>query len=118
MQRKLIITTLIFSMLLILTSCGQSENVNIPVSDETRNSRMVVIQNKDQLINSLFSIIQGESKAETFEFDSNDILENCEINNYYCFNGSIYVQANKYMYRFQLDINSNVESYIRYTLEH
>jgi hypothetical protein len=90
-------------------------------SKYTDASRTVTITNVDQYKNDMVNMIETGTPAseciEDFEFNENDITSAVDLKQYYYFNNAIYLQVNdKYMYRFQLDDNDKVASYIKYSI--
>ena len=110
-------------LVITLTLCGCNTTHSVKSVDNTEVSRTVTLENKETYKEELLTLIKtGEIQsicADTFNIDTDDIVENAELKQYYFFNGSIYLQIDDmYMYRFQLDTNSNkIESYIKYKLE-
>ena len=107
--------------LITLAITGCSNTIANTQTDFTKESREVRIENKERYINDLTQFILTGETTDIFDnvvIDNNDILVNVEINNYYYFNSSIYLQiGDDMMYRFQLDSNNKVVSYIKYNLE-
>lgn len=89
------------------------------------------IDNKD-ITEDLMEVIQSGDTAEStycignFDMDDEDVLADAVLNKSYMSDSAVYLQvesgstANKnYMYRFQMDTDTDVViSYIKYTLEH
>ena len=98
---------------LTLCSCGDNSNVS---KDYTFESR-VINYDINSLYNELVNTIEGSYIPEGYIFNDSDIIEGALVNNYYYSNGAVYIQVDEYMYRFQLDNNYNIESYIKYVLE-
>lgn len=99
---------------LMLTSCGAKEESERVI---TETSRTVYVNDKDGLSNQLLEAIRGESSYYAFNIDERDICKDAEISQEYWFNGSLYMQIQNYMYRFQMTPDGQVISYIKYTLE-
>lgn len=105
---------------IILSGCSSVKD-DTP-TDFTEQSRTVSIENTEQYINDLKKFIETGEKTEIFTeniamFDV-DKVSNAEIKQHYEFNGSIYIQVNDtYMYRFQLNKENKIESYIKYSIE-
>jgi hypothetical protein len=113
---------------IISTGCATLDaikNVTTESSDTqskfTDVSRTVTMSNPDQYKTDIVNMIQTGTVAsecdEEFEFNEVDIVSDIEVKQYYYFNNAIYLQINdKYMYRFQLDDNDKVASYIKYSI--
>ena len=118
-NRQLVISLVLTLIALAITGC--SNTIANTQADFTKESREVRIENKEHYINDLTQFILTGETTDIFDnvvIDNNDILVNVEINNYYYFNSSIYLQiGDDMMYRFQLDSNNKVVSYIKYNLE-
>lgn len=85
-----------------------------PISDEDRESVKA----------ELLSFIQGKDAAEIdiinddLKIADEDIVDGAVAKQFYLFNNSIYLQIDDLvMYRFQLNKNTKVTSYIKYELE-
>ena len=118
-NRQLMIGLALILITLAITGC--SNTIANTQADFTKESREVRIENKERYINDLTQFILTGETTDIFDnivIDNNDILVNVEISNYYYFNNSIYLQiGDDMMYRFQLDSNNKVVSYIKYNLE-
>lgn len=122
LRNRLTVLLMITTACISLTACGQPKKVI--EADYTEASRTVSIQNKDEVVNTLLSIIQGNEIDVTsvsfiddnFYFNTNDISSDTSEYRYYFFNGSCYIQLGEYMYRFQF-VNDVIDSYIKYNLE-
>jgi hypothetical protein len=114
---------LLASSLILLSGCSFGNSTNI--ADSTDASRTVTVDDKDLMLSNIKSIINGDEElsgtSEDFYFLEEDVISDPEIEESYFFNGSCYVEINDndthYMFRFQLDENNNIYSYIKYTLE-
>ena len=107
-------------LLIVITLCGCNERPE--PTDYTVQSRTVTIDNKQLYANELLTLIKtGETQSiciESFIFNELDIVSDAVMKQCYYFNGSIYMQiSDTYMFRFQLDSENKVESYIKYSLE-
>jgi hypothetical protein len=110
-----------------LPTIKESFSSNKKTVDYTNDSRMVNVVDKDTVIEQLKSFISGTDAEELSKFNSEvliseeDKLDNLEVNNYYFFNSAYYIQVksgnSQYMYRFQIDTNNIIQSYIKYSLE-
>lgn len=113
MKTKIIQALLICTLTICLAGCSlKNDTSKSDINDASYGS--TVIANKEEVISYLTNVIHGECEAETFTFNINDSCSD-DVNNYYFFNNSVYIQAGQYMYRFQLSGNE-VRSYIRYTV--
>lgn len=128
MQIKKAALVLLTLMILCITACGKNSNNSVNMDlvfakqvKYTELSRTNNIENKDKYLNDIETFISTGETSERFNsdvrIDDRDIQDNVNINNKYFFNGSIYVQCNDVMYRFQLDENNIIISYIKYELE-
>ena len=106
-----------------LTLCGCNTTHSVKSVDNTEISRTVNLDNKEHYKDELLTLIKtGETSSickNNFKINTDDVVDNAELKQYYFFNGSIYLQINDmYMFRFQLDTTDNlIESYIKYNLE-
>ena len=123
-MRQLKIKHLILTIMIMIciTGCGtQDTDYRSAEIELTKQSREVNIQNKSEYTQAILELItSGNSSSTLVECDivSEDIEQDAIIEQIYWFNGSIYAQVNnKYMYRFQLNSNNLIESYIKYELE-
>ena len=89
-------------------------------ADKTDISRTVEY-NKDSLKSEVANIISsGDTSGYDnikANFDVNDICIIDDNTKYYFYHNSIYVQTEQCIFRFQLDKDYNIESYIKYRLE-
>ena len=109
---------------LTITGCG---NTATQVPDQTQESRQITIQDTEGYKAAALNVIHGSEPdetifGETFVMQTDDINPNAEINNSYICNNSLYIQTGSsensaYMYRFQLDNDNKIISYIKYTVE-
>lgn len=120
MRNKLILL-LVISLLALSGCSNQNNNNDNNIVEITNQSREVNIQNKDEYTQALISMIttgKSDSNLISCNIAEEDITSDAVIEQIYWFNGSIYTQINnKYIYRFQLDSNNIVESYVKYELE-
>lgn len=115
---------LILLACLMLTAC---EKKTPQMEDQTQASRTVEVQDIELYKNAALDVIQGKDAdvnvfTEEFKFDFADAIQSAEINNWYIFNNSLYIQTgtdqnNAYMFRFQFNQDNKIESYIKYTVE-
>lgn len=110
---------LLFAVIILSGCSSVKEDTSV---DFTEQSRTVSIENTEQYINDLKAFIETGEKTEIFtesiEMFDVDKVSNAEIKQHYEFNGSIYIQVNDtYMYRFQLNKENKIESYIKYSIE-
>lgn len=130
MKNKLFTTIILGLVLVMCTGCGILDNIEkqkqqSKIDNITNESRQVTINSPDIYKDSLINIICGNEinedsilYSELFYIENEDIIPNAELKQYYYFNGAIYLQINDtYMYRFQLDNNNVIVSYIKYILE-
>jgi hypothetical protein len=54
---------------------------------------------------------------ESMEINEGDILTSTDSALKYASNSAVYIQVGRYMYRFQLNSDGNIESYIKYSVE-
>lgn len=113
MKIKIMTLLLVCISIIGLAGCNlKNDTQNNNINNTSYGS--TVIANKDEVVEYLTDVIHGKCQSDTFIFDINDSCED-NINNYYFFNNSVYIQAGQYMYRFQLSGNE-VSSYIKYKL--
>ena len=107
---------ILLMVVMVMVSCGSEQVVE---TEEIRDVSTVdsKVDNKEEVESKLIDYISGVAQPEYFTINSGDYITGCEVNNIYWFNNSIYLQANKYMYRFQLDSSNNIVSYVKYTLD-
>lgn len=116
MRTKRLITLIIIMTTLCITACGNN------TSQSTVETFKVNIQyNKESISTSINNVIStgdvDSNFINGFTFNAEDIIEvdnNCRT---YYFDGAYYLQSGLYMYRFQLNENGLIESYIKYNLE-
>lgn len=95
----------------VLWDWGLEEPHNV----EGRHPELEVkVKDLESVLKSLEDELTGKSSGQTIK--EKDIIEGGEINNYYCFNGSIYMQIDNYMYRFSVSDDGEVKDYVKYTL--
>ena len=122
-MNKLTRLIIISAITVSLTGCSAlTSKSNIEQSRNTDISRIVTISNIDDYKSYTLNLIKtGETNnifIEDFLFSQDDIISDANVINSYIFNNAIYLQINdKFMYRFQLNSDKLVESYIRYQLE-
>lgn len=51
------------------------------------------------------------------EYETEATLQNIDFTKMYYSVGAVYLQSGTYMYRFQLNSNNEIDSYVRYSLE-
>ena len=108
-----VLTLMIVS--LSITGCG-GNNTKVDYSYITEVSR-TVNYDKEALRTEALDIISGKGINTSIVLNQEDIISNPLVNNEYYFFNTAYFQIQNYMYRFQLDSNNKIVSYIRYKLE-
>lgn len=122
MKNKLInilLCTIVVSSVAIV-GCGSTNKLNDKYL--TNESRTVCIEDKDNTLNAIKAVIVDNSTNEMFVdgffIEDKDLITEPQINEVYYFNNSIYIQTNnKAMFRFQLNDENKIETYIKYNLE-
>lgn len=113
MKRKV----LRFLGLILICFCisGCTVNTNKKV-DHTAESRTPSINSSDQqnTVNKLLDCIKGSSD-DPIDIDDTDIETDAEVKNSYFFNGSVYIETNNSMYRFQMNKDDKFTGYIKYS---
>ncbi len=102
---KNLITSYIVLLLLCViccTGCGSSSSSKLGY-------------NPDEKIGQLLDVIHGAS--DIYELKDSDKEKDGELNNSYCLDGTVYMQVNRSMFRFELDSNGNITNYVKYKLE-
>lgn len=111
---KILLVTLVMAM---LTSCGTASSNSGNLTKESRT----VNYDTDKMYSEITSIMQSGDTSQydnvKMEFDSNDIITVDDSARYYFYQNSVYIQTSDVMYRFQLDADNNIISYIKYGLE-
>lgn len=107
------IITLAIMLSLIFTGCG---NNNLSDNRDTNNIDISDYSDIEELL------INGYTTSDKFDsdfkFNNMDKLDSISIKEYYIADKVIYLQVNnKYIYRFQLNDNDKIQSYIKYNLE-
>lgn len=113
---------LLFIFLMSLILCGCSNTKSGVSSKEYATSNIDASTVSSQLLDIIktgntenYSIV-----AEGFELDGTDIVGDATINNTYTSDNAMYIQIKsndkQYMFRFQLNENNIVTSYIKYNL--
>ena len=108
-----LIALILMMLLLTLTAC----NISMDNNSDTKDN---ITYDKNNFEKELTTLIASGNSDSYKDIDiSFNEYDTCDINSYniYYFKSSIYVQVNEYMYRFQLDENNVVTSYIKYGLE-
>lgn len=109
----LIVATLIVSTICI-TGCGTTEPVK-------QTQKINITYNKKSINTSAYKVIATGEKdnnfVENFTFDADDIYTTEDSYRDYYFDGAYYIQIGLNMYRFQLNEQGLIESYIKYNLE-
>lgn len=121
-QQKIKQIAILVLLSTLLIGCGNISDDSKAVEIElTNQSREISIDNKDLYTAEILKLIttgQPVSNLASCTFSEDDIVADALIEQIYWFNGSIYAQVNnKYMFRFQLDSQNHIESYIKYELE-
>lgn len=111
-------TTRIMAMVMIIAALfGFSAcRVEVQTNENTEESRTVHLEDKDGVLEKVKEMIQGDIEDGN-SIDMMHRLEDVEINNYYFFNGALYVQADSFMYRVEVTDAGEITSYIRYNLK-
>lgn len=111
---KILLVTLVMAM---LTSCGTASSNSGNLTKESRT----VNYDTDKMYSEITSIMQSGDTSQydnvKMEFDSNDIITVDDSARCYFYQNSVYIQTSDVMYRFQLDVDNNIISYIKYGLE-
>ena len=114
-KNKLVCILALTIISLSITGCT-GDTTKVDYSYITEVSR-TVSYDKEALRNEALAIISGESTDASIVLNQEDIISNPLVNNEYYFFNTVYFQIQNYMYRFQLDNNNKIVSYIRYKLE-
>lgn len=119
MRVKKIIACILITSTFILTSCSSNNSNNI----ESNISDYEVRYNVNEIHSNILELIQTGNITNpdlfdnTFEFDSYDMYtDNSKIRVYFT-ESAYYIQTGLYMYRFQLNEQGLIESYIKYNIE-
>lgn len=102
---KNLITSYVVLLLLCViccTGCGSSSSSKLGY-------------NPDEKIGQLLDVIHGAS--DSYELKDSDKEKDGELNNSYCLDGTVYMQVNRSMFRFELDSDGNITGYVKYKLE-
>lgn len=119
-------------MVLAIISSINTANKNSTKEKEQDITKVYRSIDKKDITEDLMEVIQSGDTAEStycignFDMDDEDVLADAVLNKSYMSDSAVYLQvesgstANKnYMYRFQMDTDTDVVvSYIKYTLEH
>ena len=115
MKNKII--SIILTMLLLIgtTGCGSNDSTILSISTENIN--------KEQLKEDTINFLKGTEASELESYNDNvkiqweDICNLSENANTYVSYSAYYLQYGEYMYRFQLNSDGKVVSYIKYKVE-
>ena len=114
MKKIILVIVSLITSTTIITACGASEPVR-------QTQKINIAYDKESINTSAHKVVTegivDTNFVEEFTFNADDI---CIIeDNYkdYYFNGAYYLQTGLYMYRFQLNEQGLIESYIKYNLE-
>lgn len=115
MKNKII--SIILTMLLLIgtTGCGSNESTILSISTENIN--------KEQLKEDTINFLKGTEASDLESYNDNvkiqweDICNLSENANTYISYSAYYLQYGEYMYRFQLNSDGKVVSYIKYKVE-
>lgn len=122
MKRHIKVCILLITIIsAMITGCGKEETY----LDHEKEMKSSVIENKQQYEDALAELIHTGEIAEENQFiesymvfHDDDIVQDAEIKQCYHTYSAIYIQVNdNYMYRFQLNSDKKIESYIKYGLE-
>ena len=119
-------------VVLAIISSINTANKNSTKEKEQDITKVYRDIDKKDITEDLMEVIQSGDTAEStycignFDMDDEDVLADAVLNKSYMSDSAVYLQvesgstANKnYMYRFQMDTDTDVVvSYIKYTLEH
>lgn len=119
-------------VVLAIISSLNTANKNSTKEKEQDITKVYRSIDKKDITKDLLEVIQSGDTAEStycignFDMDDEDVLADAVLNKSYMSDSAVYLQvesgstANKnYMYRFQMDTDTDVVvSYIKYTLEH
>lgn len=119
-------------VVLAIISSINTANKNSTKEKEQDITKVYRSIDKKDITEDLMEVIQSGDTAEStycignFDMDDEDVLADAVLNKSYMSDSAVYLQvesgstANKnYMYRFQMDTDTDVVvSYIKYTLEH
>lgn len=110
------ITSLAITMILMLglVGCGTNNDTILSISIDV---------DKEQLKQDTIDFLKGTDTSELDSYDDNlkiqweDICNLAENANTYASRSAYYLQYGNYMYRFQLNNDGKVVSYIKYKVE-
>lgn len=120
------IKALLLSSMIMLTGCGSNSNTS---GSDTNGAVVVSIidTNSDTFRQEFEKFIKGETMEYTNYFNSDVIADEQDINykynivDTYINQNAVYIKISvdeaRYMYRFQLNEDGKIESYIKYELE-
>ena len=115
MKNKVI--SMMLAMLLLIGTTGCGSNDSTVLSNNTDNI------NKEQLKEDTINFLKGteasdlESYSDDVKIQWEDICNLAENANTYISYSAYYLQYGEYMYRFQLNNDGKVVSYIKYKVE-
>lgn len=114
-----ILLTIIISAM--IAGCGKESTY----LDHEKEMKSSVLENKNQYNDALVELIRTGEIAEDNQFiesymvfHDEDVVSDAELKQCYHTYSAVYIQVNDdYMYRFQLNSDKKIESYIKYGLE-
>lgn len=115
MKNKIISILLAMLLLIGTTGCGSNESTILSISTENIN--------KEQLKEDTINFLKGTEASDLESYNDNvkiqweDIYNLSENANTYISYSAYYLQYGEYMYRFQLNSDGKVVSYIKYKVE-
>lgn len=96
-------------------------NVDMQSNQDLTTISRTVEYDKDSKYTEIVNVVtlseKGKDIADRIEFSNEDSISDINSIKKYFYRDSVYVQSGKYMYRFQLDSEHNIVSYIKYALE-